>query len=288
LCWSDNSYYDARYIVPPGGGPARLTVIDARSGAIVWRSPVTKPTACAVSHQRLMVAHVAGPGVVEYDIAQHQLVFDATHFGTVWRFAPRGAVAMCDPVGHIVGLGTNGLRAWHSSAACDAGEASMDFGSSTANLGVDLDIATGKLLGVVRRPPPPTSGLGYPSADRAVFQWDFIAPLTDKPCVSGYSVAFAGPYGVSPLLHEARAAGFDFSHRAIPIMVSDPANLCGRQVLAGWDQRGFFRWKLADRYIVAGFVQGRIGSDMATNGGDEASAIVGLGPSGGFELLDLP
>jgi hypothetical protein len=260
-----------------------VTVVAARTGAVVWQSPVTSKTSCALSGDRLVIESPNGaPGVSEYEISTHHLVFTRTD-GVVYRYAPGGYVAMCGGSGPTqFGITPSGATAWTSPLSCDTSEVVKDFGRSITDSFVDIDIATGKVLGAVVAPAGTSSFGGYPSANRAVF---YYRANPRRGCISDELVAFEGPYGASHWLPAAIHAGFDFSNRSIPVLWAAPGG-CGPAVLAALNQNDTIRWVMpADLKFD---LSEPIGNDMATNGGDESSALLALEtPTSASELHNL-
>ncbi|HEY3834426.1 MAG TPA: hypothetical protein VGO03_19190 [Acidimicrobiia bacterium] len=97
---------------------------------------------------------------------------------------------------------------------------------------------------------------------------------------------FLGPYGVSPWLTAAAPiTNFDFSLRAVAVQRA--ATTCTPPTVEAWDDTGVIRWTMpAD---VTPDLSQPTGNDMATNGGIESSAVIGINASDHtLELVDLP
>ncbi|HEY3834424.1 MAG TPA: FG-GAP-like repeat-containing protein [Acidimicrobiia bacterium] len=292
-CFSDDQNDMVVWAVPPGGSTAHLTVMDARTGAVLWRTPVAATAAttpCALSGDRLMVARDGSPGgVEEFSLTTKQLVFNRADHTTVWRFSFGGYVALCDTNDNLVGLNPSGTIAWKTDVACPSSDSPFSFGASTTDLesGVDVDIVSGTVLGSVSSPPIAASGVGGNStADGALFVVGAHTPNPADCPGRGSEVMFLGPHGASSWLAGATAVrGVDFSHRAILVELASAG--CPPFQVAAWSESGFIRWVMPDS--VAFNVNGPIADDLLTSGGDESRAILGSNTTdGNLELVSLP
>jgi hypothetical protein len=280
-CASDNSYYDARYL------NGHLTVLAARTGAVIWQSPVTEVLPCALSGDRLMVS--SRTSLAEYDYIAHTEVFQSPH-EAVWRFGPDGNLAACDDNLHMVGIGPSGAVTWHTQDNCESDDSPFSFGTSTVDSesGRDIDIVSGKVLGAQPVPEGKINGVvTTQSRSGATLAWQYFQNPSAE-CQSGESVAFATPYGVSPLLAGVQVRDINFSLRALGMWLEDPNDPCARLQYVAWDYRGFVRWALPEQWELGGAI-GSLGNDIATNGGVESSAIVGnLDENDNLALVSLP
>jgi hypothetical protein len=280
-CRSNNSYYDARYL------NGHLTVVAARTGAMIWQSPVAKVAPCALSGTRLMVAHVSEPGVVEYDFIAGRLVFDHDASHPI-RFGDEGTVAMCSDAGRDWGLAPSGATAWSRDIPCVAPKlVHVDFGTNAVSSGFDVDIATGALLGRQSIPASHVYGaVERESTDGAMFSWRYaVTAVRVGQCLYDSDVAFAGPHGVSPLLDDASVVPIDFSHTAITVFAGNANDPCTRPQIEAYNQDGTVRWVLPQQWETG--ADGLVGTDIETNGGQEASVLVGV-DANGIELVSLP
>jgi len=283
-CRSDNSYYDARLL----GG--HLTVVNARTGATVWQTPLTTTSMpCALSGDRLMLARIGSPGgAEEYSISTHQLVFNRQDHTTVWRFGPDGYIAACDTNENLIGISPTGSVAWKTNYSCPSYDSPFSFGRSTVDLesGADVDIVTGRLLGAFTYPPIASNGYGGGSLpDGAVAYLEAHRPLPGACPGPGSEVMFLGPYAASPWLTGASLArDLEFSHRALAVEIAGP---CSPPFIGAWDEHGFVRWLMPTSATPD--LSLPVGDDMATNGGDESSALLGVNATdGALELVGLP
>jgi hypothetical protein len=289
-CASDSPYYMLEWLVPPGGSTAHVTVVATRTGAVVYRTPITTSMPCALSGDRLMLARDGAPGgAEEFNVATKQLVFDNADHTTVWRFGPAGYIALCDTNDDLVGIGPSGNGAWKTDYSCPGYDSPFSFGRATVDLesGVDVDIVTGKLLGAFSDPPIASNGFGagdFPS--RALAFFEAHAPALGACPGPGSELMFLGPYSVSPWLTAAApVASLQFSLHAIAVQRAAPT--CSRPAIQAYDEHGAIRWTMAAAVVPD--LNGPIVNDMAANGGQESTALLGINPSDrALELIDLP
>ena len=237
-CTTDSPYYFTEWLVPPGSSVAHLTIMAVRTGAVVWRTPVTQQSPCALSGDRLMIAPPleTGPGVTEFDVAQPRRQAFTTSSNVVWSFGPSGYVAMCDDNDDLIGIGPSGQLAWKSDAACEGDDTGFSFERSTVDLdsGADVDIVTGAFLGAFSPFPP----IGACCIGRT-YSGPFVFGTAHTPASGqcpgpGTESMFLGPYGVSPWLTAAAPAfALEFSLRAIAVERAGVS--CSTQDIQAWD-----------------------------------------------------
>ncbi|HEY1740916.1 MAG TPA: hypothetical protein VGI86_19530, partial [Acidimicrobiia bacterium] len=287
---SDSPYYFTEWVVPPGGHSSHLTVAAMRNGAVVWYTPVTVHAPCALSGDRLMMPQspTTLDGLTEDDVATHRQAF-TTSTVAVWSFGPAGYVAGCDGSDHLIGIGPTGQVAWKTDLLCPPGEdAPFSFERSTVDLdsGADLDIVSGEFLGAYSPFPPIGACCIGRMFGGPITYATAHAPQRGQCPGPGSETMFLGPYGASPWLTAATPlTGFDFSLRAIAVQRAAPT--CSPPTISAWDERGVIRWTMPAEVRLD--LSQPMGNDMATNGGVESSALIGINVSDGtLELIDLP